>query len=211
MQARDIPGFDNTNETKSKIMEIALESFAKKGFSAVSMRDIAKAVGINIASIYYHYESKEAIFEDILEFFERGYRHYFEWLSENNMRASSLEEVMDNMFNDEFIHMRNPASCLGMSLVIKEQHQNESACRCVFELFFERSIEYLKADFDRLIESGLLPPSDTKMIATLFMFSVMVSNDIRVHEYYGNEPPLSSIEIYEGLKKHLTKALTMGN
>jgi len=210
MQAREIPGFDIANETKSKIMERALESFAQKGFAAVSMRDIAKAVGINIASIYYHYESKEAIFEDILEFFERGYRHYFEWLSENNMKASSLEEVMDNMFNDEFVYMLNPVSCLGMSLAIKEQHQSESACRCVFELFFEYSIEHLKADFDRLIENGVLPPSDTKTIATLFMFCVMVSNDIRVHEYYGNEPPLSSAAIYEGLKKHLTQALAMG-
>ena len=67
------------------------------------MRDIASATGINTASIYYHYESKEALPDDIFSFFARGYTHYFEWLSEMNnkdvMLLDSLAEA--GLFSQE--------------------------------------------------------------------------------------------------------------
>ena len=207
---REIPHLDYSNETRNKIIVTAMRFFAQKGFSAVTMRDIAKDVGINIASIYYYYESKEVLLEDIFSFFIRGYRHYFEWLSEMNQKADTLEEVLDNMFNEEFVAMQNPMACLSMSLAIKEQHNSESARRCVFELFYEFSIECMKTDFDRLIEKGVIPPSDTKTIATLFMFAVLASNDIRVHEYMGTQPPFDCLEVYAGLKRHIASALTHG-
>ena len=208
MSAREIPVLDYESETRNKIMEAAMNLFAQNGFAAVTMRDIAKAVDINIASIYYYYESKTVLLEDIFAFFERGYKHYFDWLTEMNEAANSLEEVMDNMFNDEFVGMQNPMACLGMSLAIKEQHKNETARKCVFDLFYEHSIERLRADFDRLIKRGVIPPSDTKTLATLFMFCVMVTNDIRVHEYMGTRPPLDCKEVYAGLKNLITAALT---
>ena len=211
MSNRVIPRTGYASETRNRIMEVAMTLFAQKGFSAVPMRDIAKTVGINIASIYYHYESKEALLEDILSFFSIGYRHYFEWLAEINEKADTLEEVMDNMFNDEFVEMLNPMACLGMSLAIKEQFNNEAARRCVFDLFYDYSIGCLKACFDRLIEKGFIPPSDTKTISTLFMFFVMVSNDIRIQEYIGKQSPLDCKEIYNGLKKHITFSLMHGN
>ena len=211
MSERVIPGMGNTNETRNKIMETAITLFAQKGFTAVPMRDIAKTVGVNIASIYYHYDSKETLLEDILLFFTEGYRHYFDWLTDMNEKAGSLEEVMDNMFNDEFVNMQNPMACLVMSLAIKEQHKNELARKCVFELFYTHSVARIKADFDRLIERGVIPPSDTNTIAMLFMFCVIVSNDLRVHEYMGTQPPLNSKEIYAGMKKHIYSALLHGN
>ena len=211
MSARKIPPLDYDSETKNKILEAATLLFAKRGFNAVPMRDVAETVKINIASIYYYYESKDALLDDILSFFAKGYRHYFEWLAEVNENATSLEQVIDNMFNDEFIEMRNPMACLGMSLAIKEQHRIESARKYVFDLFYEHSIECLKADFDRLIEKGVIPPSDTRMIAILFMFCVMVTNEIRVHEYMGVQSPLNCSEVYAGLKQHITFALLRGN
>ena len=210
MSARQIPGLDYDSETKNHIMEVAITLFAKKSFAAVTTRDIANAAGINVALLYYYYKSKETLFEDIISFFERGYNHYFDWLSEMNEKAETLEDVMDNMFNDEFVNMRNEIACLGMSVVIKEQHCNESARKCVFDLFYGRSIDSMKADFDRLIERGVIPPTDTKTIAMFFMFSVMVSNEIRLHKYTGTEPPLECAEIYAGLKKHITDALRHG-
>ena len=207
MPGREILGLDYDQETKNKILEAAIKFFAQRGFYAVTMKDIANEVGIKVASIYNHYDSKEALLEDALSFFTRGYRHYFEWLTQMNASAESLEEVMDNMFNDEFVNMLDPIGFLGISLAMKEQHSNESARRCVFDLFYEHSIESMKADFDRLIEKGVIVPCDTKTIAMIFMFCVMVSNDIRLHEHMGAPAPIACKEIYTSLKKHLTSAL----
>ncbi len=54
--------------TKERIFEIALDLFSQKGFDAVSMREIAEAVGIKKASLYSHFSSKDELLEQIIEF-----------------------------------------------------------------------------------------------------------------------------------------------
>ena len=211
MPERELPGAVYGSETQNKILDAATELFALKGFSAVSMRDISRAVGIKTASIYYYYEGKESILADVLSRFEKGYRHYFDWLTDINKNADSLESVMENMFNREFLEMRDPMGCLGMAVAVKEQHNNESARKCVFELFYDFSVTRMREDFDRLAEKGVIAPSDTKTLATLFMFGVIAYNDLRVHEYAGVKQPLDSAEIYGGMKKLIMLSLVSPN
>ena len=54
-------------DTKQKILEKALELFSTQGYDAVSVGQIAKAVGIKAPSLYNHFPSKQAIFDAILE------------------------------------------------------------------------------------------------------------------------------------------------
>jgi Transcriptional regulator len=54
------------NGTREKIISLALELFAQNGFSATSMRQIAKTVGIRESSIYNHFASKDEILEAVL-------------------------------------------------------------------------------------------------------------------------------------------------
>ena len=54
-----------TATTREKIIYHALKLFAAKGYSGVSMREIAAAVGIQGASLYNHFKGKEDIFNAI--------------------------------------------------------------------------------------------------------------------------------------------------
>lgn len=58
------------NPTKEKILEVALNMFAKSGYSSVSIRDICKQVEIKESSIYYHFKNKQAIFDELIFQFE---------------------------------------------------------------------------------------------------------------------------------------------
>ena len=49
--------------TKDRILEIALDLFSKRGFSAVSIRDISSTVGIKESTIYYYFTNKQDIFD----------------------------------------------------------------------------------------------------------------------------------------------------
>ena len=207
---RKIPITTYKSETKSKIIDITTKLFALKGYHSVSMREIAADVDISISSLYNHYESKETIMAEILSQFEDDYKHYFDWLSSQNAKANSLDEFMDNMFNKEFIEMLDPQNVLRMSFILKEQHEFESVRKRVFELFHEFSISKLKADFDGLIDRGIIPPADTKTIASLFMYSVLVGNDLRVHELSGFKPPVDCKEMYSDIRRFLTAVLTRG-
>ena len=52
--------------TKQKILLEALRLFSQKGYDAVSVEQIADAVGIRVPSLYKHYKGKQDIFEAIL-------------------------------------------------------------------------------------------------------------------------------------------------
>ncbi|MEZ4795726.1 MAG: TetR/AcrR family transcriptional regulator [Flavobacteriaceae bacterium] len=51
---------------KDEIIQTSAILFKKKGYSAVTMRDIAKAMGIKAASLYNHINSKQEILSEII-------------------------------------------------------------------------------------------------------------------------------------------------
>ena len=53
--------------TKELILLEALKLFADKGYEGVSVRDIAAEVGIRQSSLYKHFESKQDIFDTLVE------------------------------------------------------------------------------------------------------------------------------------------------
>ena len=52
--------------TKERILLAALELFARDGYEAVSVSDIAGALGMTKAALYKHYRNKRDIFDSIL-------------------------------------------------------------------------------------------------------------------------------------------------
>ncbi|HEX7973176.1 MAG TPA: TetR/AcrR family transcriptional regulator [Anaerolineales bacterium] len=53
--------------TRDDILEAAAQIFSQKGFHAASMQDIAQAVNLQKASLYYHVNSKQEILVAILD------------------------------------------------------------------------------------------------------------------------------------------------
>ena len=50
-----------TNDRKSEIINVSAKLFRQKGYSAVTMRDIATVLDIKAASLYNHIKSKQEI------------------------------------------------------------------------------------------------------------------------------------------------------
>ena len=72
--------------TKNLVFSAAERLFAVHGFQKVSVRDISAAAGVNLASINYHFGSKDAL---LLEIFRRRTAEL------NRMRARMLHEAND--------------------------------------------------------------------------------------------------------------------
>lgn len=51
---------------RNRITDAAAELFLRNGYAQTSLRDIAAAVGIKAGSIYYYFDSKEALLTEIL-------------------------------------------------------------------------------------------------------------------------------------------------
>ena len=70
--------------TKELILDAAEGLFADFGFQATSLRDITGAAGVNLASVNYHFGSKDALLTALLE------RHF---APVNNRRIELLDDL----------------------------------------------------------------------------------------------------------------------
>lgn len=55
------------NVTKRRIFEISTQLFAEKGYEATSIEEITAVVGIAKGTLYYHFESKEEMFNQLIQ------------------------------------------------------------------------------------------------------------------------------------------------
>ena len=55
------------NKTKRKIFETSMKLFAEKGYDATSIEEITASVGVAKGTLYYHFTSKEEIFNFLIE------------------------------------------------------------------------------------------------------------------------------------------------
>lgn len=77
-------------DTKEKILLTALRLFARDGYEAVSVSQIAGELGMVKSALYKHYKSKKAIFDSILE---RMVQMDYERASQYEMPEGTAEEM----------------------------------------------------------------------------------------------------------------------
>lgn len=58
--------------TRGRILEVALDLFSKHGFTASSMRHIAREVGVRESALYTHFKSKQDILDTLFELYGPG-------------------------------------------------------------------------------------------------------------------------------------------
>ena len=124
--------------TRRRILQIALTLMAQRGVDGTSMRDLASAAGLNVASLYHYFPSKRDLLESVL--IEQGFLpirpvHMTESpAAEPLTLAQLLAEIMTSMFEvEDFVR-----------LMVGEAMRGEATARAVgVDLFgaFESAIE----------------------------------------------------------------------
>lgn len=55
------------NKTKRRIFTTAIKLFAEKGYESTGIEEITAVAGVAKGSLYYHFETKEELFDMLLE------------------------------------------------------------------------------------------------------------------------------------------------
>jgi TetR/AcrR family transcriptional regulator len=58
----------NVSNLRHEILGVSVSLFAEAGYSGVSMRDIAKSVGVTPAALYYHFPDKQTLYIETVRF-----------------------------------------------------------------------------------------------------------------------------------------------
>jgi TetR/AcrR family transcriptional regulator, cholesterol catabolism regulator len=82
-------------DRRELILASAAEMFARKGIGATTVREIADAVGVLSGSLYHHFESKDAIVDEILSRYLDAIRtRYAEVLASGTSPAECLHDLV---------------------------------------------------------------------------------------------------------------------
>ncbi|MDR1486469.1 MAG: TetR/AcrR family transcriptional regulator [Deltaproteobacteria bacterium] len=200
----NLPLIEDSSKTKELIILESTILFAKKGFDAVSIRDIAAQIGIKPSSLYNHFSSKEALFEAVVKHAEDLYLLYFKYLDDMLGTAGTFPEVLDFIFLEP-VKMSNSFTCFAFSLIQTEQFRDNRSSMVYTNTFLDYSINFFKNWFDNCINRGLAQPFDTKTAAAIIMHSVLVGINLRVHEFLNQLTPYSFAEMFNDLKRFILK------
>ncbi|MHA6764176.1 TetR/AcrR family transcriptional regulator [Streptacidiphilus sp. PAMC 29251] len=77
-------------QTRARLLDIALDLFAEKGFDATTLQEIADRLDVTKAALYYYYPSKQKILEAILAV---GHRRAIELLDQAEAQRSQSARV----------------------------------------------------------------------------------------------------------------------
>ena len=181
--------------TREKILTVAAEMFSKRGYDRVTTRELAKAIGINSASIYYHFSSKEEILKSL-------YDMYSEHLQMENpdigelMKLAETEPPHEVLMKTEFHFDEDLRALFDKIVVIAARRfgtgpESENFIR---ENIFGNIDNLLKPLLLRLIELKKIEPFDVDAfikVLSYYCFSAAALN---------NSPFRQSVEEYqEGL------------
>jgi len=78
--------------TKARILQVAQEVFAERGFDGASTREIAGRAGVNISSLHYHWDSKETLY---LAVFEHVFRQLVDLVKDEITRPTSAAQARE--------------------------------------------------------------------------------------------------------------------
>jgi AcrR family transcriptional regulator len=61
------PAGTTAEDTRARILAVALELVSERGFSGTSIRDLAERLDLTAAAMYYHFSSKDALLDALVE------------------------------------------------------------------------------------------------------------------------------------------------
>lgn len=160
--------------TKEKIFDTALDLFSQKGYSAVSIREITRTIGIKESSLYNHYKNKEQILETILTHFRNDF-------SKTLPPMEALDQILANTTTETFLkaghrnfkeYMENENGQKMWRILQVEQFREPLAREIILRDFFGTVIDFLEIVFTKLIEMNRIKPIPPRLLATEYQYPV---------------------------------------
>jgi AcrR family transcriptional regulator len=128
--------------TYEKILETAAKFFSEKGYNGTSMREIAEALDISKAALYYHFPGKDAIFTACISNSLERIASYYESLAVSERDFwTKLEEIISGIYR--FSESR-PHTFKLFSLLISKSFDRDPD-KLMMQHFFQRQLDAFNA------------------------------------------------------------------
>ena len=160
-------------DTKDRILMAALDMFSQNGYAGTNIRELAASLGMGKSSMYRHFESKEDIWNDLLDELIAYYDDRFgspEHLppvpdSADELIAMTMRMVDFTVHDERVIKTRK--------VLAIEQFRDERARMLASKHFLTGLTEMFAPVFAGMMDKGLIRKEDPAMLA--FAYTTPIS------------------------------------
>jgi len=169
--------------TKERILYISLELFAQKGFSGVSVREIASAVGVRESALYKHFKNKQDILDRIIVVMKERIESVYlenqvpEVITEDVSQAYkelSFEKLFEISWNLFSLFTKDPVVSNYRKLLMREQFSNKQAANQYGESYLLGVVHKQAKTFAKLVEGKLFKDENPEIIALQFYGPILL-------------------------------------
>ena len=159
--------------TKQEILEASLDLFSVQGFEATSISQIANAVGIRKASLYSHFENKQAILDalvkDVLDqYAERSIFAKADWdeYDDAEDKSALTPDAAAQMILGQIRYiLHDPHISKARKMLAMEQFRNAELAKLQTKQNYADVMRYFTGLVKHLIRNGILTDDDPEIMA----------------------------------------------
>ena len=190
--------------TKQEILDAALELFSVQGYEATSISQLAEAVGIRKASLYSHFENKQAILDALMQTtLEQYERHSIftitEWDAPDFTKGKKMTpEIAVELLRVQVRYiLRDPQISRARKMLTIEQFRNPQMAALQTKQNYTDFMQYCTGLVRFLIRQGRLAGSDPEIMAAQFCLPISVWINLCDRE------PDREEEVMELIERHI--------
>ena len=188
--------------TKQEILEAALDLFSVQGFEATSISQIAGAVGIRKASLYSHFESKQAILDALVQdvLVQYGEHSIFartDWETAAEGIPGTPEAAVRMIQGQLRYILHDPYISRARNMLVIEQFQNPELAKLQTKQNYTDVMQYFTGLMRQLLRQGVLAGDDPQIMAAQFCLPVSAWINLCDRE------PERELEVMELVEKHI--------
>ncbi len=200
-----MPKIVDHDEYRKEILEKCLNLFGRKGYSNVTIREIAEEVGVSTGTLYHYFPTKQKILEQMFSYVrETNVGQYLEQVASINSVEERLDKIADFWIEHEELYQN--IMLLAIDLLRNDKSDNSETVFNEFSEYYTHvmstklnlSTEFAKSLFIYilgLIFHSLLTPKSFSYSRQVSILKNMLSAFISE----GNNSDLSKEEMKEAL------------
>ena len=188
--------------TKREILNVALDLFSTQGFEATSISQIAEAVGIRKASLYSHFESKQAVLDALILQVLEGYAKQSLFAKPKGQVGDgacpiTCDEVVSLVKSQINYILHDPFIRKARKMLTIEQFRNQELADLQTKQNYTDVMHYFTNLVICLQEQGVIDGDDPELMAAQFCLPITVWINLCDRE------PDREAEVMELVDKHI--------
>ena len=190
------------NDTKERILAAALEMFSQNGYAGTNIRELSASLGLVKSGVYKHYESKEAIWNALLDEMIAYYAEHFGSSEHLPPVPDSPEGLVDMTMRMVNFTVHDERIIMTRKVLTLEQFRDGRARELATKHFLTGLTEMFTQVFTGMMDKGLIRKDDPAMLAFAYTTPISALIHLCDREPEKTEAALAKVEAFS---RHFVK------